>query len=213
MFKLSFLRPQIGRYARNLNRLKPIFDAAFESFKMTILPNSKSNGLIQLAREELSNFLKDDSVEFLYVGTHIRRGDSKSMSYSYADRKVPLKEYLDALKAIWTRLHPGASSQALPTVYLATDSPDAKHEFYQAYQGRIFSLYNSNSPALRALASPQEYRQSQFDSLDLQARISATRGMVVDLALVSGIWASQSDLKPDAIVCALRYDVGSPFLN
>ncbi len=145
MFRLSYLRPQIGRYARNLNRLKPIFDAALESFKTTILPNSKSNGLIQLAREELSNFLKDGPTESPYVGTHIRRGDSKSMSYSYADRKVPLKEYLEALKATWTRLHPGASSQALPTVYLATDSPDAQREFHQAYQGRIFSLYDSKT--------------------------------------------------------------------
>lgn len=173
------------------------------------MPNAKSKELIQLAREELSKFLKDGSIESPYVGTHIRRGDSKSMSYSYADRKVPLEEYLEAIKATWTRLHTGESSHTLPTVYLATDSPDAQHEFYQAYQGRVFSLYGSKNPTLRAHASPQEYRQSQFDSLDLQARISATRGMVVDLALVSGIWTSQSDLKPDATVCALRYGADS----
>jgi len=166
--------------------------------------------LIDLARQKLSAFLRDTNRQesgagTIYVGTHIRRGDQKSLSYSYPDRKIPLHEYLDGIQSTWTRLHSGHIRKVHPVVYLATDSPQAHVEFSETYKGEVFSLYDSGDSRLRALASPAEYYQKEFNKLDLQSRIAATRGMIVDLALVSGMWADDDDIRPDAVICAMRF--------
>ncbi len=56
---------------------------------------------------------------------------------------------------------------------------------------------------LKSLASPGEYFQGDFDKYDLETRIKATRGMIVDFALLSGAWIQGG---PDAIVCTVRCD-------
>jgi hypothetical protein len=108
---------------------------------------------------------------------------------------------VDAIKSLWSRLH---HSDTLPAIYLATDSPEAHEEFVQSYKGVVFSLFTTPDSRLRALASPGEYYQNRFDELDLQSRITATRGMIVDLAVLSGLWSDEEVLVPDAVVCALR---------
>lgn len=196
----------IGRYGHNLVRLKPIYDMAFQSFQTTISPNEKSQALIRLARNEFSTVLKGVNGEggSTYIGTHIRRGDMKSKSYIYHDRKIPIREYLNAIEATWKRLYAESSPKALPVVYLATDSPDAQREFYELYEGESYSLLDATNPTLRDYASQREYNQTQFNDLDLQARTTATTGMLIDLALVTGFWARQDDIKPDTVVCAVR---------
>jgi len=92
----------------------------------------------------------------------------------------------------------------LPAVYLATDSPEAHEEFVQSYQGAVFSLFTAADSRLRALASPGEYYQNRFNELDLRTRIFATRGVIVDLAVLSGLWPDEGNLVPDAVICALR---------
>ncbi|KAF5312252.1 hypothetical protein D9619_002767 [Psilocybe cf. subviscida] len=205
------------RYGHNVNRLKPIFDFAVQSFATTIRPNAQNFDLIQKTRKELSTFLqvvnKGRNVDnIIYTGTHIRRGDRKTLSYSFQDRRVPIADYLKGVATTWSHLHSGALASITPVVYLATDSPDARHQFSQQYQelyqGETFSLYDTTDPTLRALASPAEYDQSTFDAqFDLQSRIRATRGMIVDLALVSGLWLTGNDITPESTVCAMSSSV------
>lgn len=204
-----------NRYGHNVNRLKPIFDFAVQSFTTTIRPNAQNVDLIQRTRKEMLAFLnvvnKGRAVDnIIYSGAHIRRGDRQTLSYSFPDRRVPIADYLKGVTSTWSHLHTGALASITPVVYLATDSPDARHQFSQQYQelyqGETFSLYDTTDPMLRALASPAEYDQSTFDAqFDLQSRIRATRGMIVDLALVSGLWLTNNDITPEFTVCAMRY--------
>lgn len=196
------------RYGHSLNRLKPIFDTSSQSLKSVIIPNEWNTKLIHLARKELSAFIQEinerDNSGSVYVATHIRRGDRKSHSYIFPDRKIPLEDYSNAVTSTWARLNPSSASSN-PIVYLATDSPAVYDQFSQLYQGEFFSLFDTTDPRLRPLASPGEYFQKTFDELDIHERITATRGMIVDLAIVSGLWpAEDADIKPEAVVCAIR---------
>jgi hypothetical protein len=189
-----------------LNRLKPIFKSAEESFASTIVPNSVNKDLIKLARQKLLILLSDvnqwpNHLHLPFVSTHIRRGDRKTLSYSFPDRSIPIQNYADAIKLTWSRLH---NDDALPVVYLATDSPEVHQDFTQLYHGVVFSLFDIHEPRLHALASPGEYYQEHFARMDLLSRITATRGMIVDLAVLSGLWPSEDAIKPDAVICALR---------
>lgn len=201
----------VFRYTHQLNRLRPIFESAGESLDNVIYPNPENFDLIQLAREELSNFLRSANKpyslmnETTFVATHIRRGDRKSDSYVFPGRFIPLQDYLTGIKSTWSRLFNGPASSLSPAVYVATDSPDAHAEFSENYPGEIFSLYDTSNPRLRPLASPEEYLQSHFDELDEHLRIQATRGMIVDFAVMSGFWPGEKDLHPEALVCAMRY--------
>lgn len=194
-------------YAHELNRLKPIFESAQESFASIIVPNAVNKDLIDLARQKMFVLLSDtnqrpNDLRLSFVSTHIRRGDRKSLSYSFPDRTIPTQNYVDAIKSTWSRLH---DDDALPVVYLATDSPEVHKEFTGLYHGAIFSLFHTDEPRLRVLASPTEYYQETFSGLDLQSRITATRGMIIDLAVLSGLWPSKDEFKPDAVICALRF--------
>ncbi|KAH9486422.1 hypothetical protein JR316_0000486 [Psilocybe cubensis] len=198
-------------YGHSLNRLKPIFDYSGHSLKSVIIPNEWNTKLIRLARKELSAFIQEaneqDNSGIVYIATHIRRGDRKSLSYIFPDRKIPLEDYSNAVATTWTRLHPGSASSN-PVVYLATDSPTAYEQFSQLYRGRFYSLFDASDPRLRPLASPGEYFQKTFNELDIHERITATRGMIVDLAIVSGLWPAEgADIKPDAVVCAISSSV------
>lgn len=195
-------------YAHQLNRLKPIFESSARSLESTVRPNAQNMGLLRLTQAEFSSFLTEvNQGDKEYVGTHIRRGDRKSLSYSFLDRKIPTKEYLDAVEKTWARLHKGMPSQIHPVVYLATDSSNVHKEFSQVYEGRSFSLFDSSDPRLSSLASPAEYIQKEFNVLDLRERIAATRGMIVDLAMVGGLWTEEKDLKPEAVICGLSSSV------
>ncbi|KAF9532117.1 hypothetical protein CPB83DRAFT_848377 [Crepidotus variabilis] len=193
-------------YAHNLNRLKPMFESAHTSLTTTIIPSSENKAQIELARKWLSSHLQDGSKKMhgLYIATHIRRGDRKTSSYQFADRKVPMKDYVEAVTTTWGRLH---FDDIHPPVYLATDSPAAYRQFIALYQGPVFSLYDAPDSSLRSLASPAEYSRETFDQLELKERVIATRGMIVDLAIVGGLWAAESDLHPDAVICTISSNV------
>lgn len=178
---------------------------SWESFTFTIRPTSAIRDLIKLARESFSSFLRNEergtASGLPFVSTHIRRGDRKTLSFSFPDRKVPTQNYIDAIESTWSRLH---HSTKLPVVYLATDAPEALEEFVQSYDGVVYSLFTAPDPRLRALASPGEYYQNKFENLNLPSRITATSGMIVDLAVLSGLWPDNEGLAPDAVICALR---------
>ena len=165
--------------------------------------------MIKLTQNELRTTIYDVQASnpsgLTYLAVHVRRGDRKPASFEFPDNKIPLGLYMDSVKDTWARLHTGHQSEANPVVYFASDSPIADQQFSKLYNGPTFSLFATTQPRLRALASPREYYQDAFDELDIEYRVLATRGMIVDLAMISGLWASGEDLLPEANVCSIRY--------
>ncbi|PPQ99506.1 hypothetical protein CVT24_005296 [Panaeolus cyanescens] len=200
-------------YAHQLNRLKPMFNRALESFRSTILPNDHNMDLIRLAKKELKSFLLDVNrgqadTDPRYLSIHIRRGDRKTYNYAFKDRKIPIGDYLTGTEQTWNRLSTqDQNSGVYPVLYLASDSSTAQKEFSEKWQGETFSLFQTSNQHLNELASPAEYVQKEFDDFAVETRIKATRGMVVDLALLSGIWSEEGDILPEAIVCGVSSTV------
>jgi hypothetical protein len=194
------------RYAHQLNRLKPMFNAAFDSFHETIRPNVENAALIRTARAELAQVASLGNGANSYIAIHIRRGDRKPSSFRFPGNYVPIADFANAVDDTWTRLHPDRSGE-YPLAYVASDAPSALLEFSNLSNSRYrtFSLSQSKKPLLRALASPAEYRQKDFDQLEERVRIHATRGIVVDFALISGMWAWNEEILPDAVVCTVRW--------
>ncbi|TBU62547.1 hypothetical protein BD310DRAFT_918640 [Dichomitus squalens] len=93
---------------------------------------------------------------------------------------------------------------APPVTWLASDSPSAVREFTGNFSAAtaIFSLNTSTNAELRALAPTREYVQGGFELEPEEERVRLTRGMVVDLAMVSGLWAYPGEVVPGAVVCA-----------
>ncbi|KAG6911275.1 hypothetical protein DXG01_002114 [Tephrocybe rancida] len=124
----------------------------------------------------------DDATFDSYIALYLRRGNRKPAFYRgdhvlTADRKFRLgRDYI-------------AESPEDLILYFASDSISALREAYDLTSTRhtIFFLFGSASPELRALASPGEYTQKEFNLLSTDTRIRATRGMIVDFALLSGI--------------------------
>lgn len=197
-------------YAHQLNRLKPMFNAALDSFRETIRPNVENAALIHTARAELAQVALPGNSEFQsYIAVHIRRGDRKPSSFRFHGNYVPTADFASAVDDTWTRLHPDRSGGEHPVVYVASDAPSVVLEFSNLLNSRYrtFSLSQSQNPLLRALASPAEYRQKDFDKLERSVRIRATKGMVVDFALTSGMWSWNEDILPDAVVCTISSNV------
>jgi hypothetical protein len=183
-------------YARGINRLKPIYENARESFTNVFQPKSEVIDLIREAREELA--------APAYVSVHIRRGDRMGMSWKYHNSHIPVEVYADAVMSTWKRLAPDDAPDG-PVVFLASDSPSAQREFMDSFSvaSRIYSLSESKNAELRALASTTPYFQPEFDKIENSDRIRLTKGIIVDFALLSGIWNVGS--LPTGTVCGLRY--------
>ncbi|KAG6817556.1 hypothetical protein H0H87_006933 [Tephrocybe sp. NHM501043] len=201
----SFSEAYEDPYAHGLNRLKPIFKSSEESFLNTIRLNKENTRLVESARTELLTSTSPDRTPFnSYISLHLRRGDRKPAFYR--GDHVPTENFVQAATTLWNRLSPDRSPEDL-ILYVATDSATALREVVDLTSMRYttFSLFESANPELRALASPEEYKQNEFDLLDIKARIQATRGMIVDFALLSGMWTGTDDPAPKATVCTFRY--------
>ena len=180
-----------------------MFKAALNSFRETIRPNAANAALIHAARAELAQLASpSNGGSNSYIAVHIRRGDRKPSSFRFRTNYVPMADFTNAVDDTWKRLHPDRSGEH-PLVYVASDAPSALLEFSNS-RYRTFSLSQSKDPRLQALASPAEYRQKDFNELEENVRIYATRGMVVDFALISGMWAWNKEILPDAVVCTIR---------
>jgi len=150
-----------------------------------------------------------------YVAVHIRRGDRHASAFPYRGKHVPLENFVEAARDAWTRLYgedaagDAAGFPAPPIAYVASDSHATAHEFVSAFPAStaVFSLDSSTDPALRALAPQHEYVQDEFDAMEAEDRVRLTRGMVVDLAMLSGFWAWESDVVPGATICTLSSNV------
>ncbi|KAA1471440.1 hypothetical protein DENSPDRAFT_837431 [Dentipellis sp. KUC8613] len=219
-------------YARQLNRLKPIYLRSRASMTTTIRPNAAVAALIRSARTEFASHLpsplpsipasinSSDGSPHLpdpgqYIGVHIRRGDRTGLSWKYVDKHLPAAVYANALNASWTRLFKpnGTSSNTTetppPRVYLASDDPAALKEVVPLLPANTtaFTLANSSDPALREIASPEAYVQAEFDKLSMEERQRRTRGMIVDFALLSGLWAWDNDPVPAGMICGMASSV------
>ncbi|KAJ7155900.1 hypothetical protein C8R43DRAFT_1125809 [Mycena crocata] len=209
------------RYGHNLIRFKDMFNFAWQSFDKTIRPNARSAELIHSTRQELLDKLTkhygnpprtfkgtpSDGPAMGYLGVHIRRGDRYPAWHVYGQQYIPLSDFVDGVVESWTRLGLELSADnnlVQPFVYIASDSYDAEKEFAASFSPeRTFSLPSSKSAELRDLASPGEYFQENWKKLDEEVRVQATRGMVVDFAILSGAWAQDGDLIPDGTVCTV----------
>lgn len=144
-------------------------------------------------------------METPYIGVHLRRGDRHASSWSFHGGYVPIADYVQAVKDTWSRLF--SQFDSIPVVYLSSDSPSALSELASVLGPQIvvYSLGQSQDPALQALVSPGEYVQQEFNELDETIRVTATKGMIVDFALLNGMWAWKDDIIPAATVCTVTY--------
>jgi hypothetical protein len=139
-----------------------------------------------------------------YVGVHVRRGDLRATSWSFHKGYVPINNYAQAALETWTRIFPSSSVPSL-AVYIASDSPSADADLKNILPPNvsILSLSRSANPELKVLASPKEYVQNDFNGWGEEERKNATTGMIVDFAMVSGMWAWKDELIPEATVCTI----------
>lgn len=182
------------------------------SLTETIRPNAATAALIHNARTELASFLglhSDDSTTDQYQSIYVRRGDGLGSSWKYHDKHVPIEEYSAAGNAAWNRLFRSEGNTAPPAVYLASDDPDVFEELQSQLEpgSRIFSLSRSENSDLQNIASPAPYFQDKFAELPEADRVRLTKGMIVDFALLSGLWAWHDDLKPGAVICGISSNV------
>jgi len=180
---------------------------ALSSFFRVILPSPKMSALIRKARDELLSDAENRPLKYLSV--HIRRGDRLAMTWKYHGTHLPTSVYVDAALETWGRLK--LTGEDSPLFYVASDSPVAVEEFLDQLPSnvRVTSLGWSVEEELRALASPRSYVQEEFNGSNEEERIRLTKGMVVDFALLTGLWIKEHDLgvRPYATVCGLSSTV------
>ncbi|OCB87077.1 hypothetical protein A7U60_g5812 [Sanghuangporus baumii] len=175
-------------YARELRRAKPIFQRSATSFAHTIRPNAVNAELIQAARREIGA---------PYLAAHVRHGDRKTEGWEFHGGYVPLGDYVEAVSDTWERVERMDLEDATePVVWIASDDPDARDDLVKRLTDpdgvnvtRVYSLATSDNEELRDIASPEPYVQPEFNAIPPEDRIRLTRGAVVDLALVSGLWS------------------------
>lgn len=201
------------RYGHELNRLKPIYQQGAASFAQTIRPNAKNMAIITDLQKEFATWLAARPWRHRadpYLAVHIRRGDRLGMSWKYHDKHIPTAVYAEAAEHTWARSGTGpvdqrAKDQMQLDIYLASDDPAVHEELEESLKrGTVFSLGRSQAADLRNLSSPAAYRQHEFDSLPEEERIRQTRGMLADLAMISGMWTKPKSLKATAIICGIR---------
>ena len=190
-----------------LGRLKTIYAMARSSFSQVILPTPGMSTLIHRARDEFVSDAENEPLKYLSV--HIRRGDRLGMTWKYHTTHLPISLYVDAVLETLRRLNPARESNHL--LYVASDSPAAMEEFLERLPSdvRVSSLGWSDNEELREIASPRPYVQQEFNTLGEEERIRLTKGMIVDFALLTGLWIQEGepDVRPYATVCGLRCGV------
>ncbi|QRW00743.1 hypothetical protein RhiJN_28761 [Ceratobasidium sp. AG-Ba] len=216
-------------YKYSTARLKPIFQRAFDSFESFIILSGKNAQLVREARTELRRRIQavtGSAAVTNYMGMHIRRGDRRAMSWRFiksgAAGYVPLQDYVDAAQKTWAEQGPPGAAH----VYVASDDPLMLDEFINRASGmHVYSLrqwgvdggrvgessVSAVSEELAELASPSAYIQSEWRIRPEVQRIRLTRGMIVEMALISELWDDEreedNDLELVATVCTLTSNV------
>ena len=134
---LAFRLISHHRYARQLNRLKVIYERARESLQHTIRPNAATALLIRSVRAEFASLLPNSTSGLSssdvgrYIAVHIRRGDRYGLSWKYHGKYIPIKDYAEVTSSTWSRLFldpdlPPSSHPPSPVVYLASGNSMAR---------------------------------------------------------------------------------------
>jgi hypothetical protein len=162
--------------------------------------------LISRMREHMAQSLTTTpSAREPYLALHIRRGDCKGTSWRYHDKNLPLSLYIQAVRETWSRIIGSTTGDHPINVYVASDDPAAQKDYMEKTKSkRLFSLARSKDHALQNLASPMPYIQSEFNTFTVGERTRLTRGMIVDLAMISGLWSTENDIQPEAVICGIR---------
>ncbi|KAI0035156.1 hypothetical protein K488DRAFT_43947 [Vararia minispora EC-137] len=188
-------------YVQGLTRFKPLYARAQSSFSHTIVPNHATTELIRYARSELASMLPDSSVrEDAYVAAHIRQGDRKGVSWAFHNAPVPVSEYATALLPLLN---------TTPFVYAASDDPSALDDLHSLLPdtAQFLTLPDSAVLKLNAIASDEAYVQVAFNKLGDEDRATLTKGVIVDFAMVSGMWRAKDDVAPRATVCGFASNI------
>ncbi|KZO94103.1 hypothetical protein CALVIDRAFT_539479 [Calocera viscosa TUFC12733] len=184
-------------YKQSVNRQKPIFETGRVSLSKTIRPTSSLHDLIEQAR---SGFPKRP-----YVGVHIRRGDQTAMSWRYHKGYVPTSEYVGAAQKTIPAL------DSIEAIYVASDSLSALLEFSEAapeeWNVQASIPTNGSRVEYSAERETEGYFQRQWDQIPEEEREALTRGMIIDLALVTGAWGKDETERPAAVICTLSSHV------
>ncbi|CCL98151.1 uncharacterized protein FIBRA_00145 [Fibroporia radiculosa] len=211
--------------AHGVNRQKPIFDRARRSVAEVIRPNAHISTLIQAARAEVASVLSLQTEHASpygsepYIGVHIQ-GRNHSTITTPVSSSLPMAKFIQVARHTWSRLYPAvplslvSSSSATaaspahfpmpPIAYVASDSPEVIRDYVAALppSTATFSLGLSTNAELRGLAPQHGYMPEDFDKQDQTERVRLTRGAIVDLALLSGLWAETGQVIPSATICA-----------
>jgi hypothetical protein len=184
----------------------------------TILPNAEMTALIHRARAKMSDVVRlaaksrtpspeTDGNPYppSYIGIHVRRGDQHASSWEYHNGYIPIAKYAQSISDAWSRLLPSVPHPMV--VYAASDSSSALQDLVKSLPDdtQILSLSLSDDAELKALKSPKEYVQSEFAQLPEESRKTATRGVIVDFALVSGMWNNEGEVTPEATLCTIKW--------
>lgn len=157
--------------------------------------------LIRFARSELASMLPQDAkTNNGYVAVHIRRGRA-GIAWNWHQQPIPISAYAEAAIRVL-----GEKENKL--AYIASDDPAAYDDAKMLLppETQALSLADSAAPPLRAIASDEVYNQEKFGALEEDVRVSLTRGMIVDFAMLSGMWLEEGlDLPtPRAVVCGIK---------
>jgi len=192
-------------YKNGIHRQKPIYERAALSLRSTIRPNVHLTQLIDEARRELYKQGHN------YLGVHIRQGDQLASSWKYHLGYVALSEYVTGITNTWKKLTDiGLDAHGPISLWIASDSPAAIEELTGLLpkKTKVMSLARSKNTKLRDLISPGGYIQSEWESRPEEERVRLTQGMIIDLALVSGLWTEfEDDVGPLGVVCTVGSNV------
>jgi len=179
-------------YAHGVDRLRPVFESGQQSLSEVLVPNPRTKALISAARRTVGITP--------FVGVHIRRGDHKAMSWRYHEGHVPLEDYLKAVADVVNL----AGAEPPLNVWVASDELDASRRFSQMLPDGFngLSLNAIAEQELWDLAPSQAYNQSTWNDLDRETRLRETRGVIVDFAVISGIWGD-GERFPQAVICTM----------
>jgi hypothetical protein len=138
-----------------------------------------------------------------------------SQSWEYRGLPVPIPEFLEAV----VREEGHQRPETLQPIFVASDDAPSLDEFSTALQAKpgmrrkVVSLHTSGVPELRALSYPSEnrsgYRQVDWDDNGIRQwspveRVRYTSGMIVDLALLTGLWTDMASQIPSATICTIK---------
>ncbi|KZT56131.1 hypothetical protein CALCODRAFT_330657 [Calocera cornea HHB12733] len=183
-------------YKHSVDRQRPIFETGRLSMSDTIRPTSVIGDLVHQARSALS---KEP-----YIGVHIRRGDQPAMSWRYHKGYVPTSEYVSAVQQAVDELD-------IDSIYVSSDALSGLLEFSEGAREEWHihaSLATAGSQVEYSVDRETEgYFQNQWDYIPDEERAALTRGMIIDLALVTGAWAKDESERPSTVICTLSSHV------